>query len=331
MKREKRPIALEPPPTQAATRSGSLPSTASELGRGLVADHPLQVPHQGRVRVGSHRAAQDIVGGRHVRDPVAHRVVHRVLQGRGPGRHRAHFGAERAHPQDVGALAVDVHGAHEDDAGQAEEGAGRGRGHAVLAGAGLGDHARLAQAPRQERLPERVVDLVRAGVGQVLALQVDAKPGRQRCSPGQDPGALDDLGREPVGAVEGRRTSRIRREETAQLGPEDRIVAEARVGILELAERGHERLGDVAAAERPVQAPAAGCVGIEQAGVGNLGPGGYMGSVEAGCAGTLREQSDGQRILRGSLARGGAGAPPRTRRRPRRQARPAARPRRLPR
>jgi hypothetical protein len=41
----------------------------------------------------------------------------------------------------------------------------------MLSRAGLGDDALLPHPPRKERLPERAVDLVRAGVGQVLALQ----------------------------------------------------------------------------------------------------------------------------------------------------------------
>ncbi len=45
---------------------------------------------------------------------------------------------------------------------------------AVLAGAGLGDDARLAHAPSEQHLPDRVVDLVRAGVIQVFALEIDA-------------------------------------------------------------------------------------------------------------------------------------------------------------
>ena len=56
---------------------------------------------------------------------------------------------------------------------QAEAGAERGGGDAVLAGAGLGDDALLAHAHRQQDLAEHVVDLVRAGVVQLVALQVD--------------------------------------------------------------------------------------------------------------------------------------------------------------
>jgi hypothetical protein len=48
-----------------------------------------------------------------------------------------------------------------------------GGGHAVLTGAGLGDDALLAHALGEQGLAEGVVDLVRAGVQQVLALEVD--------------------------------------------------------------------------------------------------------------------------------------------------------------
>ena len=46
---------------------------------------------------------------------------------------------------------------------------------AVLAGAGLGDDAALAQPPGEQRLADGVVDLVRAGVVQILALQPDPR------------------------------------------------------------------------------------------------------------------------------------------------------------
>ena len=41
----------------------------------------------------------------------------------------------------------------------------------MLAGAGFGDDALLAHAPRQQNLAEGVVDFVRAGVAEVFALQ----------------------------------------------------------------------------------------------------------------------------------------------------------------
>ena len=99
--------------------------------------------------------------------------------------------AEQLHAEDVERLAPHVLLAHVDDALQAEHRAdGRG-GDAVLPRARLGDDRRLAHALRQQPLAERVVDLVRAGVRQVLALEVDLRAA--------------ELAREVRGEVERRR------------------------------------------------------------------------------------------------------------------------------
>ena len=75
----------------------------------------------------------------------------------------------------IQSLALHVHGAHVHDALEAEQGAGRGGGDAVLPGAGLRDDALLAEVLGEQRLAERVVDLVRAGVGQLLALEPELR------------------------------------------------------------------------------------------------------------------------------------------------------------
>ena len=173
-------MAFEPPPTQASGEVRQPPFDRRELGRGLVADPALEVADDRRVRMRAHRRSEDVVGRLDVRDPVAHRLVDGVLEGGRAGRDRADLRAEGAHPQDVRLLALDVLGAHVDDARQVEQRAGRGGRHAVLAGAGLGDDPGLAEAARQQRLPERVVDLVGAGVGQVLALEVEAQAAGSR-------------------------------------------------------------------------------------------------------------------------------------------------------
>src|SRR3546814_2320810 len=77
--------------------------------------------------VRSRRRADDVEGVLDVGDPVAQGVVHGVLEGPGAAGHRLHLGAEQLHAEHVGGLALDVGGAHVDDAGQVEERAEGGR------------------------------------------------------------------------------------------------------------------------------------------------------------------------------------------------------------
>ena len=63
-----------------------------------------------------------------------------------------------------GRLPPDVLAAHVDDALEPEPRTHRRRGDAVLAGAGFGDDAPLAEPPRDDGLAQRVVELVRARV-----------------------------------------------------------------------------------------------------------------------------------------------------------------------
>jgi hypothetical protein len=82
--------------------------------------------------------------------------------------------------------------AHVDHAFQPELGADGGGGHAVLAGAGLGDDAGLAHAAGQHDLAQHVVDLVRAGVVELVALHVDLRAAQML---GQPFGEVERLGR----------------------------------------------------------------------------------------------------------------------------------------
>src|SRR5205085_5985217 len=89
-----------------------------------------------------------------------------------------------------------------------------------------------ADPPREQRLSERVVGLVRAGVVEVLALEVDrvthrgAQPGRQ---------------------VQRRGAAHVLAQERVELGAKAGVLARLQPRRLELGQRWHQRLGDVLA------------------------------------------------------------------------------------
>ena len=151
----------------------------AHLGRGLVPDDPLEVAHEGRVRVRPDRRAEHVVG----RGPafVTQSRIASLMASLSvalPEVHLAVLGAQGTHPEHVGRLSPDVLRAHVHDAFEVEERTrGRGR-HAVLAGAGLGDDPRLAQPSGEQCLAERIVDLVGARVIKVLALEVQPQVAR---------------------------------------------------------------------------------------------------------------------------------------------------------
>ena len=83
------PMALEPPPMQATSESGSRPSAAMHLLARLGADDRLEVAHHGRIGMRAGGGADAIERVVDVGDPVAQRLVHGVLEGLGAGLHRA--------------------------------------------------------------------------------------------------------------------------------------------------------------------------------------------------------------------------------------------------
>ena len=182
-----------------------------------------------------HRA--DRVVGRPDRlDPVPQGLVDGVLEGRGAGRHRPDLGAEQPHADHVEVLAPGVLLAHVDDALLAEQG-GHGRGgHAVLAGAGLGDDPGLAHPAGQQVLAEGVVELVGPGVEQVLTLEPDAQA---------------ELVRQPPGREQRGRPAGVVAPQGVELGPEGGVGDGRLEGLGELVEGGHEDLGDEAPAPVP--------------------------------------------------------------------------------
>src|SRR5581483_1136577 len=159
------------------------------------------------------------------------------------------------HAQHIGLLPRDVDRSHVNDARQPEFRAQRGGCDAVHAGAGLGDDAPLAHTLGQHDLAKHVVHLVRAGVIELLALEVDL-------------GAAAVL-REALGKIERRGPADIGREIGVHLRPERRIGLGLVVGALEIEDQRHQRLGDEAAA---IDAEMAALVGAGAVGVQLVGP-----------------------------------------------------------
>src|SRR5690606_25248783 len=106
------------------------------------------------------------------------------------------------------------------------------------AGAGLRDHSPLAHAPNEQALAHDVVRLVRAGVVEVLALDVDARAA--------------EVTRQVLGERERRRPARVRAHELDVLLPECRVAPRVRERLDQLLERRHEDLRDVHPAEPAV-------------------------------------------------------------------------------
>ena len=120
------------------------------------------------------RRSEQVVGGAHVGDPVADRLVDGVLQSSAARVDLTYLRSEELHAEHVGFLPARIDGAHIDDALEPEQRA-RGRARdAMLPRPRLGDDAVLPHASREERLTDRAVDLVRAGVREILSLEEDA-------------------------------------------------------------------------------------------------------------------------------------------------------------
>ena len=199
-----------------------------ELSPCLAADHRLELTHELRVRGRAHARADHVVRRLDVRDPVADRRARRLLQRPRAGFDRFHGGAEELHPLHVGRLAAHVLRPHVHDALEPEARARRGGRDAVLSRARLRDDPSLAEAQRKDDLAQRVVDLVRPRVVQVLPLQVQPLPWREAA------GERDRRGPPDVGAPE-----------LIELRQKSRVAPRYFPGGGQLVERRDQRLRDV--------------------------------------------------------------------------------------
>ncbi len=104
----------------------------------------------------------------------------------------------------------------------------------MLASAGFGDDARLAHAPREQDLPEAIVDLVRAGVIEVFAFEINLRAAQMR---GETLGKIKRIG-----------AAHIMLEQPVQLGVKGGIVLRRLVSLLQIQHQRHQRFGHEAAA-----------------------------------------------------------------------------------
>jgi len=121
------------------------------------------------------RAPEQVIAVSDVRHPIAQSFVDGVFQSARAVINFTNFGAQKLHAKNVQRLTPHVFGAHINNAFQTKERANSCSRHAVLARARLRDDAAFAHAARQKNLTERVVDLVRARVKQIFALEINAR------------------------------------------------------------------------------------------------------------------------------------------------------------
>ena len=141
-----------------------------DLLPGLLADHALKVPDHRGEGMSAGGGSQQIVGVLEAGGPVPQSLVYGVLQSPGAGADRYHLCSHQLHPVDVHLLPLDVHLTHVDLGLKAQFCPHDGRGHAMLAGSGLGDQAGLAHILCHQSLAKGVVELMSPTVHQVLPL-----------------------------------------------------------------------------------------------------------------------------------------------------------------
>src|SRR5690554_3594088 len=143
------------------------------------------------------------------------------------GAYRLHFCTQKLHAEDVRLLALNVGGAHIDDTRQAETCCHGGGCDAVLAGTRLRDDARLAHALCEQDLAEAVVDLVTAGVVQVLALEEYLRAAK--------------MAREVFGMIKLGRTASVMGGKRLQFRLKLRVSFRLVPMLFQIKDQGHER------------------------------------------------------------------------------------------
>ena len=197
----------------------------------LLGDDRLEIAHDGRERVRAHARAEAVMRIIDAARPLAKGCRAGILERARAGRNRDDLRAEQAHAVHVERLTLGVLHAHEHHALHAHQGCGRRSRNAVLTGAGFRDQTGLAHLFRQQCLTEHVVDLMGAGVVQILAFEVDLRTAEVVCH--------------MLRKVQARRTSCVVVQQLGQLCVEFRIVLIVVIGFFQLDDSVHQRFRHV--------------------------------------------------------------------------------------
>ena len=205
------------------------------LHAGFVADDALKIAHHHRIRMRACRRTENVERVFDVGDPIAYRFVARVFERLGTAFYRHDGRAQQLHAEHIRCLALYVFRAHIHDAFHAETRRHRRGRHAVHARAGLGDDALFAHAFCQQCLTHRAVDLVRTGMIQIFAFQIDLR-------------AAQMFG-QTFGVINGAGTTNIMLQLIRQLGFEFGIVLIAQILHRQFCHGGNQGLRHISAAE----------------------------------------------------------------------------------
>src|SRR5258705_4821616 len=258
---------------------GQAPRLLEDLRARFASDDGLELADHQRIGMRTERGAEQVIGIVDVGAPVAHRLVDGVLERAAARLDAVYRCAEQLHAHDVQRLAAHVLSANVDAALETEQGAAGGGRNAVLSGAGLRHDAALPHALGQQRLAERVVDLVRAGVGQVFALEKHADTWRVQKDPpyptrlSRRPGPFGPGTREVGRLVQRRGAADIVLQQPIELVAERLVLARGEVARPELPDRPHERFGNEAAAVRAEVAARVGLASPEHRPINGCRPG----------------------------------------------------------
>src|SRR5690606_17599160 len=145
------------------------------LLQAFVTDDRLEVTHHHGIGMWAGYGTNDVEGSLYIGDPVAHGFVQGIFERARAGIDRHNGGTQQLHAINVRRLATDIFATHVHDTFQAIARSHGGRRDAMLAGARFRNNARLTQAAGQKNLTNAVIDLMRAGMVQVFALEPDLR------------------------------------------------------------------------------------------------------------------------------------------------------------